>query len=586
MDPKINEIAASISEIVKKLNGSTLYSQLKRAAQKEVEKPTASLATLKTDVVEALKTSGWDRLLRNKIFAYLSSCQASLDQSLPFECQKEPLMYMRKAQANWERRILKSMNSMCTELSIPLARKRPPEEQRALLHKWNEMGTEEPDLSHFRPVYAPKDFLEVIISLRNPNYCGLLGPEVDEKPSGGHWGLIQVPLEIPKLKDLQNQFSEFAHGHGHAGVDDNLDVPSEAFQNERNKIAKKVLDEKRSVLAQYFCRNGCPSGHRAEIWQLALGVTVNHLDVLKYEQLKGYVLQHDLLVDSLIYKDVKLTAVNDDYYFVFEDYLYQVLLVFSRDTSVLNHFAQSSAMPPKSFIRAQKEPSGTSAEQESSLTEAIPVFDVDKLTSPNQSNFNYTLIKSKPTFPPHLGICDDEGKLGQDEYAVVYPPNGVIPFHGFSMYATPLCYLYAEPVGLYYIFRQFYTRYFHRLHAISSHPQGIVSLCLLFETTLQSLHPRLCRHLQEIGCQPLKIAFKWLVRAFAGYLATEQLLLLWDRVIGYGNLLLLPILAVAIFLFRQSNLFLITSASGVEASLADITTLHVVPLIQLVLFPT
>ena len=36
------------------------------------------------------------------------------------------------------------MNSMCTELSIPLARKRPPDEQRALLHKWNEMGTDEP----------------------------------------------------------------------------------------------------------------------------------------------------------------------------------------------------------------------------------------------------------------------------------------------------------------------------------------------------------------------------------------------------------------------------------------------------------
>lgn len=38
------------------------------------------------------------------------------------------------------------MNSMCTELSIPLARKRPPEEQRALLHKWNEMGTDEPGM--------------------------------------------------------------------------------------------------------------------------------------------------------------------------------------------------------------------------------------------------------------------------------------------------------------------------------------------------------------------------------------------------------------------------------------------------------
>ncbi|RMC14258.1 hypothetical protein DUI87_09349 [Hirundo rustica rustica] len=26
------------------------------------------------------------------------------------------------------------------------------------------------------------------------------------------------------------------------------------------------------------------------------------------------------------------------------------------------------------------------------------------------------------------------GKLGMEEYAVFYPPNGVIPFHGFSMY--------------------------------------------------------------------------------------------------------------------------------------------------------
>uniref|UniRef100_A0ACB8E6Z9 Uncharacterized protein n=1 Tax=Sphaerodactylus townsendi TaxID=933632 RepID=A0ACB8E6Z9_9SAUR len=48
-----------------------------------------------------------------------------------------------------------------------------------------------------------------------------------------------------------------------------------------------------------------------------------HLDILYYEQLKSNVILHDLLVDSLIYKDVKLTASNDDYYFVFEDYLYQ-----------------------------------------------------------------------------------------------------------------------------------------------------------------------------------------------------------------------------------------------------------------------
>lgn len=26
------------------------------------------------------------------------------------------------------------------------------------------------------------------------------------------------------------------------------------------------------------------------------------------------------------------------------------------------------------------------------------------------------------------------GRLGMDEFAVNYPPNGVIPFHGFAMY--------------------------------------------------------------------------------------------------------------------------------------------------------
>ncbi len=38
----------------------------------------------------------------------------------------------------------------------------------------------------------------------------------------------------------------------------------------------------------------------------------------------------------------------------------------------------------------------------------------------------------------------------------------------------------------------------------------------------------------------LKIAFKWLVRAFSGYLASDQVLLLWDRVLAYNSLLILP----------------------------------------------
>lgn len=533
------EMANVISQIVTRLKSTTLQTQLKHAAKREAEQQGVTKATLRSDIARGLQISGWEKILRNAVFRELNrirgednSNASSMPNSEDLELRKEPLAYLRKAQANWERRILKSMNSMCTELSIPLARKRPNDEQRDLLQKWNEMGTDEPDLSHFRPVYAPKDFLEVIASLQNTNFNATVNTK--ESVSSEQivnmntlTGLIQIPLEVPSIAELRKKFAELSPKVSHNGVDDCTEVLTQLFSADRQKIAKKVLDDKQSSVAQYFLRRGSPNGSRGDMWQLALGVTVDHLSILHYEQLKGYVLQHDLLVDSLIYKDVKLTATNDDYYFVFEDYLYQVLLVFSRDTSVLKHFANSSATPPKSFIK---------------------------------------------------------GKWGQDEYAVIYPPNGVIPFHGFSMYVTPLCYLYAEPTRLYFMFRELYMRYFYHLHTISSHPQGIVSLCLLFETTLQSVHPKLFHHLQDIGIQPLKIAFKWLVRAYSGYLSTYQLHLLWDRVIGFGDMRLLAIFAVAIFVFRQSNLLSITSPGVVEAAMADISTLHVVPLLQMILF--
>lgn len=41
-------------------------------------------------------------------------------------------------------------------------------------------------------------------------------------------------------------------------------------------------------------------------------------------KLKSAVLMTDLIVDKLVFKDIQLTATNDDQYFVFEDILYEV----------------------------------------------------------------------------------------------------------------------------------------------------------------------------------------------------------------------------------------------------------------------
>ena len=165
------------------------------------------------------------------------------------------------------------------------------------------------------------------------------------------------------------------------------------------------------------------------------------------------------MVDKLIIKDVQLTAANDDNYFVFEDFIlqvqqktdirlhirhiyrfflilsnseytlffynFQILLCFSRDTGVLDKFRSSCSNAAKATLRGR--------------------------TSPTPEN------------------------------TVIYPPNGIIPFHGFAMYCAPFCYVYDDPVQLYFTFRAFYLQFNSKLHEVSSDQHGIVSLCALFE---------------------------------------------------------------------------------------------------------
>ena len=58
---------------------------------------------------------------------------------------------------------------------------------------------------------------------------------------------------------------------------------------------------------------------------------------------------------------------------------------------------------------------------------------------------------------------------------------------------------------------------------------------------------------------------------------------LWDRIIGFDDLELLPILAAAIFVYRARWLLQANEPAHVQRLLADATGLRVVPLLQLFL---
>ena len=166
---------------------------------------------------------------------------------------------------------------------------------------------------------------------------------------------------------------------------------------------------------------------------------------------------------------------------------------------------------------------------------------------------------------------------------MIYPPNGYIPFEGFSMLVAPICYVYSDPVLLYYVMRKLFMTHFHKLTIISSDPQCIVGLCTLFETIFQAKDLQLFLHLKRIEVCPLKIVFKWIIRAFSGYLASSQLLDLWDRLLAYNSLEILSLFSVGVFLYRKQNLMSVFNQSHVESILSDLTSLKTVAILQLVL---
>ncbi|KAG2373858.1 hypothetical protein C9374_011743 [Naegleria lovaniensis] len=292
---------------------------------------------------------------------------------------------------------------------------------------------------------------------------------------------------------------------------------------EMDYLEKTKRSQKNIRMAYEIAKRGVPTSLRASIWGKILEVEMDEKHKEYFELLRKDVRKREFLIDHMVHNDVKRT-MDDENYFVFEDVADEMMIIFSRDPYVANNMEH----PPK-FI---------------------------------------------------VGL-DDAG-ISQNEE--VYPPSGVIPFEGLSMLAAPVCYLSNDTMEVYFLWRNLYTRLFCKLHTISSKSEGLISLCRLFEDLLQDKDPQLFYHLLQLKIQPLEIAFNWIFHAFAGYLAVDQLLLLWDRILGFSNLYILPILAVSIFLFRSKYLLKVTSKQEILDIFSDFTVVQVIPLLQMFLF--
>jgi len=392
--------------------------------------------------------------------------------------------------------------SLCEELGLLHTERKAYQSAKTTMSKG---GT------NSKPIVAPPltflfdsdDLLETLLRIETTNVSPMY---IHAAP---HGCACPVRLAPPSLKHLRISLGRLHSGYFHVGVGNVRQVIDLASGQGVNAAADDVEStfvryEAAASLAdmQRLASCGVFPALRAKYWTKLMGVQNSPSFRTAYFQqlLRSRSAHGSLLLDDLLATDVD-HCTNNDAYFLFQDMLCDIMGAFGRDPWTASH---KVAGP---FLE--------------SLTKRM-----------NDLTFDARVAATHPAMGP----------------------SSVQPFKGLVLYAAPLCYVCANPEDAYFLFRRMYALYWCKLSAIDDDPSTALGLCCAFEHLLLELAPQVAKHFDDIGVIPLKIAFPWIHLAFSAYLKVDQLLLLWDRIIAFNTLDLLPLLAASIFAARAHEL--------------------------------
>lgn len=331
----------------------------------------------------------------------------------------------------------------------------------------------------------------------------LLTKEMPRPSTGGgvasqsmRWSVLGVEFRTLSLEALRERFRELSRpGEEHLGVAAQRGVAGSAERAQRAAEGEAELMERRLQEAQALlkrpypphlhlhARRGVAPSCRRGLWAACLGPACGEVGAEALQDLAREVGDWEWITDDALRLDVAEHSANDACYFPFDEIVEGMVLTLSRDASV--------------------------AESCECGAPQLPVV-AGRALAPGQE----------------APGCRPAGFV---------PPCGVVPFQGLSCYACPFAFLADRLETAYPLFRAFYCRYLSRLHTISCQPTTLLPLCALFESLVFSRVPDVAYHLLQLGpdAAPLRVAFPWIVRGFVGYLRIDQVLYLWDRVLGY-----------------------------------------------------
>ena len=512
---------------------------------------TKGTADLTGRVDEFLKEHGLKEMVANitlRLFernAAINMTKGKSDTSLCVSrtSKDESINFIRAARLAWEQGINEELLTVVKEAKKPFIIFRAAGKLCPYLDQENSpLGNQD----EVRFLFDSEDLMETAMSIRDPTVKGF----------DRMFSVLMFELRTPTLDDLIRRYAEMSIVNVQLGVDDTVPRHGHRFCILRHDEGEVVIARCNPLEAREYLRGGSVPALRAKLWRVALGLTAgpNEQEDQLFSELRMDCDRLDMVTDELYLHDVQ-NVVDDPRFFPFEEELNTVVLCFIRDPAIRN-----SAM-----YEVHEPIIGGAAGQGVGSYAAFRVVKSSVNSSGSSSNATST--------------------AGGDSLPVASPPSAVQPFLGFASYFAPLCYLYSHKPSLYAVTRSMWCKLWCKLNVLSGDEGTLLHMCKTFENLLATVHPRLFLQLLQLGLNPLHVAFPWMHVGFVGFLEVDQLLILWDRVIGYMDTTLFAVLACAVFVNRSELLFMPDmTAEKATLMLCEGSRLKVMPLLQMFLY--
>lgn len=516
--------------------------------------------------------------LRSKSAFDMSSVRARTSKD-------EQIDYIRKTRVEWEQGIQEELVVIAQEQSRPFAMMRAPGKFRDFLETGDSSILKNGAEETVKFLFDSEDLLETATSIRNPN----MKPESASKILG----LIKISLNTPTLEDFTHRYREMSVGLSQLGFDERHVSMGTKFCFQRHEEGEALAYFGTSMEARKYMRRGVPPSLRAKIWRAAMTLPpdVTQDESKRLKVLRSYCEHLDMITDRLFMFDVD-NVVDDPRFFVFEEEVQEIIMCFSRDDWVRSNASYEVHLPMLSLVdpavAGAKLASNTSETSHAAAAAADAHASTPGSAAGDGKRKPSTSLAADPLRLPSAslpgkGVAEGGGVVALDKQ-VTMPTSGVQPFLGLAIYTAPLCYVFHDRAALYSAHKILWCRLWSKMNVISSDEGTLVHVCATFESLLMACHPTLFLHMVKIGVQPLLIAMPWLQFGFVGLLEVDQILHLWDRIIGYDDTCLLALVAVGVFLIRAENILATQVPAEVCSILMEGTRLRVVPIIQMMLF--